>query len=184
MLKEINPKYSLEGLMVSASVPWPPGAERWLFRKDPVAGKHWEQEENGVIEVKMVGLHHQLNGQEFEQTPRVGNRQRSLACCSPWGCKESDMTEWLKSNNKIHMLKPKPFLPTFRGDSLITQMIENPTASVGDIRDTNLIRGSGRSPGERNGNPLQYSCLENAMDGGAWWATVHGLTKIQALLSD
>ena len=62
------------------------------------------------------------------------------------------------------MLKPKPFLPTFRGDSLITQMIENPTASVEDIRDTNLIRGSGRSPGEKNGNPLQYSCLENAMD--------------------
>ena len=40
-----------------------------------------------------------------------------------------------------------------------------------------LILGSGRSPGEGNGNPLQYSCLENFMDGGAWWATVHGVAK-------
>ena len=43
----------------------------------------------------------------------------------------------------------------------------------------NLIPGSGRSPGEGNGNPLQYSCLENPMDGGAWWATVYGVTKSQ-----
>ena len=43
--------------------------------------------------------------------------------------------------------------------------------------DLGLIPGSGRSPGEGNGNPLQYSCLENSMDGGAWWATVHGVTK-------
>ena len=46
------------------------------------------------------------------------------------------------------------------------------------------IPGSGRSPGERNGNPLQYSCLENPMDGGAWWATVHGVTKSQTRLSN
>ena len=43
--------------------------------------------------------------------------------------------------------------------------------------DPGLIPGSGRSPGEGNGNPLQYSCLENSMDEGAWWATVHGVTK-------
>ena len=43
--------------------------------------------------------------------------------------------------------------------------------------DPGLIPGSGRSPGEGNGNPLQYSCLENPMDGGAWWATVHGVAK-------
>ena len=43
--------------------------------------------------------------------------------------------------------------------------------------DLGLIPGSGRSAGEGNGNPLQYSCLENPMDGGAWWATVHGVSK-------
>ena len=47
-----------------------------------------------------------------------------------------------------------------------------------------MIPGSGRSPGEGNGNPLQYSCLENPMDGGAWWATVHGVTKIWTRLSE
>ena len=50
--------------------------------------------------------------------------------------------------------------------------------------DLGLIPGSGRSPGEGNGNPLQYSCLENPIDRGAWWATVHGVTKSQTRLSD
>ena len=52
-------------------------------------------------------------------------------------------------------------------------MVKNP-ANVGDV---DLIPGSGRSPEEGNGNPLRYSCLENPMDRGAWWATVHGVTK-------
>ena len=50
--------------------------------------------------------------------------------------------------------------------------------------DSGSIPGSGRSPGEGNGNPLQYSCLENPMDGGAWWATVHGVSKSWTRLSD
>ena len=50
--------------------------------------------------------------------------------------------------------------------------------------DPGLIPGLGRSPGEGNGNPLQYSCLENSMDGGAWWATVHGVIKSQTQLND
>ena len=50
--------------------------------------------------------------------------------------------------------------------------------------DLGSIRGSGRSPGEGNGNPLQYSCLENPMDGGAWWATVHGVSDSRTRLSD
>ena len=57
-------------------------------------------------------------------------------------------------------------------------------ASARNVGDLGLIPGSGRSPGEVNGNPLQYSCLENPMDGGAWWATVHGVTKSWTRLSD
>ena len=49
--------------------------------------------------------------------------------------------------------------------------------SARNAGDPGLIPGLGRSPGEGNGNPLQYSCLENSMDEGAWWATVHGVTK-------
>ena len=57
-------------------------------------------------------------------------------------------------------------------------------ASVCNAGDPGLIPASGRSPGEGNGNPLQYSCLENSMDGGAWWATVHGVPESHTGLSD
>ena len=60
-------------------------------------------------------------------------------------------------------------------------MVKNPPANAGDV---GLIPGSGRSPGEGNGNPLQHSCLRNSMDRGAWWATVHGVTKSRARLSN
>ena len=56
--------------------------------------------------------------------------------------------------------------------------------SAHNVRDAGSIPGPGRSPGEGNGDPLQYSCLENSMDGGAWSATVHGVAKIQTRLSD
>ena len=57
-------------------------------------------------------------------------------------------------------------------------------ASACNVGDLGSIPGSGRSPGEGNGNPIQYSCLENPMDGGAWWATVHGVSKSRTRLSD
>ena len=56
-------------------------------------------------------------------------------------------------------------------------MIKNPPANAGDVRDPGSISGSGISPGEGNGNPLQYSCLENPTDRGAWQATVHRIAK-------
>ena len=57
-------------------------------------------------------------------------------------------------------------------------------ASAHNVGDLGSIPGLGRSPGEGNSNPLQYSCLENPMDGGAWWATVHGVAKSRTRLSD
>ena len=56
-------------------------------------------------------------------------------------------------------------------------MVKNLSANTGDARDVGLIPGSGRSLGERNGNPLQYSCLKNPMDRGAWWTTVNRVAK-------
>ena len=58
-------------------------------------------------------------------------------------------------------------------------VVKNPPTNVGDLRDMSSISGSGRSPGEGNGNSLQYSYLGNPMDRGAWWATIHGVTKSQ-----
>ena len=60
-------------------------------------------------------------------------------------------------------------------------MVKNPPASAGDVGDVGSIPGLGRSPGEGNGNLLQYSCLENSMDRGAWRATVHGAAKSRTL---
>ena len=56
--------------------------------------------------------------------------------------------------------------------------VKNLPANAGDTRDAGSIPGSGKSPGVGNGNPFQYSCLENTMDRGAWWATVHGVEKM------
>ena len=62
-------------------------------------------------------------------------------------------------------------------------MVKNSPTNAGDTRDICSVPGSGRSPGEGNDNPLQYSCLENSMDRGAWWDTVHGFVKSQTRLS-
>ena len=61
-------------------------------------------------------------------------------------------------------------------------MVKNPPVSAGEVGDAGSIPGLGRSPGGGHGNPLQCSCLENPMDRGAWWATVHGVTKSRTCL--
>ena len=63
-------------------------------------------------------------------------------------------------------------------------VVKNPPANAGDLRDADLIPESGRSPGGENGNPFQYSCLENAIDRGAWQATVHEVAKSWTRPSD
>ena len=68
------------------------------------------------------------------------------------------------------------------GASQVALEVKNLPANAGDIRDTRSIPGSGRSPGGGHGNPVQYSCLENPMDRGTWWATVQGVVKSQTRL--
>ena len=104
-IKTVNPKGNQSWVFTGrtdaeaeAAVLWSPDAKSKLTRNHTEAGKDWEQEEKGVTEDKMVGWHHWLNRHEFEQTPRDGERQGSLTCCSPWGHKELGMTEQL--NNK------------------------------------------------------------------------------------
>ena len=65
------------------------------------------------------------------------------------------------------------------GASQVAQVVKNPPANAGDAGDAGSTPGLGRSPGEGNGNPLQYSCLESPVDGGAWEAIVHGVAKSQ-----
>ena len=77
-----------------APIVWPPDVKNWLIGKDPNAGKDWRREK-GMTDDEMDGWHHRLKGHEFEQALEVGDGQGSLLCCSPWGCKELDMTKRL-----------------------------------------------------------------------------------------
>ena len=104
-IKLVSPKGNQSWIFIGrtdaegeAPILWSPDAESQLIGKDPDTGKDWRQEQKGTTEDEMVGWHHRLNGHEFEQAPGDGEGQGSLACCSPWGHKESDMTEWLNSN--------------------------------------------------------------------------------------
>ena len=95
ILKEISPEYSLEGLILKLKLhtfaTWCEELTHWKY---PDAGKEWRQEEKETTEDEMVGWQHWLDRHEFEQTLGTGDGQGSLECCSPWGLKESDMTEW------------------------------------------------------------------------------------------
>ena len=94
---------------------WPPDVKNWLIGKDPDAGKDWRQEEKAMTKDEMVGWHHQLNGDEFGWTPGVCDGQGGLECCSPWGRKESDTTEWV---NWTEFLFSRFFYPLGTRDGL------------------------------------------------------------------
>ena len=100
-IKPVNPKGNQSWIFIGrthaeAETPilWSLDAKNWLTGEDPDAWKDWRWEEKGTTEDEMVGWHPRLNGHEFEQAVGVGDGQGGLACCSPWGCKESDTTEW------------------------------------------------------------------------------------------
>ena len=104
-IKPVNPKGNQSWIFigrtdseVEALILWPSNVMSWLIGKDPDAGKDWRQGERGMTKEDMVGWHHWLNGREFEQALGDSEGQGSLACCSPWGCKELDMTEQLNNN--------------------------------------------------------------------------------------
>ena len=96
-IKPVNPKGKQPWIFIGrndakASILWSPDAKSQLIGKDPDAGKDWGKEEKGVTEDEMIGWHHWLHGNEFEQSQGVSEGQGSLTYCSSWGCKEWDMT--------------------------------------------------------------------------------------------
>ena len=101
ILKEINPEYSLEGLMLKLSILEPCDAKSQLIGKDPDAGKDWRQEEEETTEDEMVGWRHWLDGHEFEQALGADDGQGSLACCGPWVTKsQTQLNDWTELNLK------------------------------------------------------------------------------------
>ena len=109
-IQPVHPKGNQSWIFIGSTnaedpILWPPDVKSQLIRKNPDASNLWRQEEKGTTEDKMVEWHHQLNGHEFEQTPGDGKGKGSLACWSPCGCKELDMTERL--NSKCNVRKKK-----------------------------------------------------------------------------
>ena len=156
ILKKISPEYSLERLMLKLQY-----FDHLMWRTDSLEntlmlgkieggrrrGRWWNEGEEG----EMVGCHYQSDKHEFEQAPGVGDRQGSLVCCSPWGHKELDRTEWLN-------------------------WTVEPPKIIFLVKRTQLWR---LIPMLRiYGNPLQCSCLENPRDWGAWWAAVSGVAEL------
>ena len=82
-----------------APIFWSPDVNNWFIEKDPDVGEDWRQKKKKGTENEMVGWYHRCDGHELEQTPGDGEGQGDLACCNPWGCKESDMSRRLKNNN-------------------------------------------------------------------------------------
>ena len=112
-IKPVNPNWNQPCMLVGRTdadvetpVFWSSNVNSWLTGKVPDAGKNWGRKEKRTSEDEMAGWHHWCNGHEFEETSGNGEVQRGLACCSPWGCKELDITGWLNKNNiKIKFLE-------------------------------------------------------------------------------
>ena len=101
-IQPVHPKWDWSWVFIGRTdveavtpILWPPDVKGWLIGKDCDAGKDWGQEEKGMTEDEMVRWHHRLNGHESGWTPGVGDGQGGLVCCSSWGHKEMDTTEWL-----------------------------------------------------------------------------------------
>ena len=112
--KVVNPKGNQSWIFIGrtdaeaeAPILWPPDVKNWLIGKHPDAEKDRRSEEKGMTENKMVGWYHRLDGHEFEQALGVGDGQGCLACCSPQGHKELDMTEWLNWTDKTPVRLPR-----------------------------------------------------------------------------
>ena len=115
-MESVNPKRNQPWIFIGRTnaeaetpVLWPSDAKSKLIGKDPNVGKDWRQEETGMTEDEMVGCHHWLNGHEFEQALGDGDGQGRLACCSPWGCKQMEMNDWLNNRNNTQQALTKTY---------------------------------------------------------------------------
>ena len=96
---------------------------------------------------------------------------------------EDEYTTWQKLRNSVKTMHGGNYYLWIPRGLPGVSLGKESTCNAGDAGDMGLISGLGRFPGGRNGNPLQYSCLDNPLDRGAWWAIIHGVTKSQTQLS-
>ena len=166
---------------------WPPNKKSQLIGKNLDAGRGWGQMDKGAIEDEMAGWHNWLNGHEAEHTPGDSEGQgRTPGVLLSIGLQRVGRDVVTKQQQQIryntgNSTQYSVITYMRKGASLVAQTVKNLPAVQGAL---GLIPGSGRSPGEGNGNPLWYSCLGNPMDRGAWQAVVHGVAKSWTGLSD
>ena len=132
-MKSVNPKGNQFWIFIrrtDAEAPtlWPPDAKNWFIGKDPNAGKDWGKKEKGTTEDEMVGWYHWLHGHEFEQVLGDGDGQGGLACWSPWGHKESDVTERLTWTVALSSPRLLPGL----GQPVLCNVLGSPTQPLPD----------------------------------------------------
>ena len=156
-IQPVNPKGNQSWIFIGrtdaeaeAPILWPPDVKSWLIWKDPDDEKDWRQEEKGTTEDEIVGWHHQLNGHEFEQALGDAEGQGILACCSPWGHKESDRTEQL--NNKGTFLAVQR-LRLCTVNAKATGLISGPVTGI-----PHAVRR-----GRRKHLVYKYSCLKSLL---------------------
>ena len=179
-IQPVNPKKNQSWIFIGRSdaeapILWPADVKNWLIWKDPNAGKDWRQEEKGTTEDEMVGWHHQLDGHDFEETLGVGDGQKGVVCCSPWGRKESDTTVLLNWNDAE---APIIWLPDAK--SWLTG--KDPDAGK-DWRQKRVTEDEMvRWHHQCNGHELGQTTWDG--DREAWCGTVHGVANSQTQLGD
>ena len=151
VIKPVHPKGNQPWVLIGrtdaeaeAPILWPPDAKNWHIKKDPDAGKDWRHEK-GMTEDEMIGRHHQLDGHEFEQTWEDSEGQGSLVCCSPWGRKELDTTEWLNINPAPSKASASFFWLNLSASSLrTTQLFASYFAKQKNFKE--LLKGKAQIP--------------------------------------
>ena len=205
-IQPVNPKGNQSWIFIGrtdaeaeTSVLWPPDEKNWLTGKDPDAGKDWRKEEKGTTENEMVGWHHQLDGHKFEQAPEVGDGQGSLACCSPWDCKELDMIEQLnwtelpigerQDSSITYTVLCGPFhLPTSPQTSSPLLPLSKHTGflsallATGPLHMLFLFKTFFHLFAQLT--PILSKLQEMVKDREAWRTAIHGVAKSQTWLSD
>jgi len=165
----MSPEYSLDA-EAETPILWPADSKNWLIGKATGAGKDRKQEEKGVQRIRWLDSITDLMDMSLSKLwELVTDREAWRAAVHGLTKSQTQLSNWTELWTRFQFIFPDG---------------SDDEESACNAGDSDSIPGFGRSLGEGNGNPLQYSCPKNPMDRGAWWATVQQVTKIRTGMSD